>query len=220
MTISIKGNEVFTLLGHNGAGKTTAIYMLTGMLNPSGGNAVLYDNTVSSEMDEIRKNLGLCQQFDVLYDELTAEEHLLFACKIKDVGADTESEIRDTLELVMLTRHKEKKPTEMSGGMKRKLSLALALIGKSRTIILDEPTSGLDVESRRQVWELILKIRETRSIIMSTQHIEEADVLSNRICVMSHGKVIALDTPNNIKRRFGVGYNVFLEPINQNNMSQ
>ena len=106
MNISIKGNEVFTLLGHNGAGKTTAIYMLTGMLNPTGGNAVLYDSTVSSEMDEIRKNLGLCQQFDVLYDELTAEEHLEFACKIKDVGADTEREIRDTLELVMLTRHK------------------------------------------------------------------------------------------------------------------
>ena len=83
----------------------------------------------------------------------------------------------------------------MSGGMKRKLSLATALIGNSRTIILDEPTSGLDVESRRQVWELILKIREQRSIILSTQHIEEADVLSNRICVMSHGKIIALDTP-------------------------
>ena len=120
----------------------------------------------------------------------------------------------------MLTRHKDKRPTEMSGGMKRKLSLALALIGQSKTIILDEPTSGLDVESRRQIWELILKIRQTRSIIMSTQHIEEADVLSNRICVMSHGKIIALDTPNNIKRRFGVGYNVFLEPINANLMKQ
>lgn len=116
----------------------------------------------------------------------------------------------------MLTRHRDKKPKEMSGGMKRKLSLAMALIGNSKTIILDEPTSGLDVESRRQVWELILKIRQSRSIIMSTQHIEEADCLSNRICVMQHGKIIALDTPNNIKRRFGVGYNVFLEPINVN----
>jgi ABC-type multidrug transport system ATPase subunit len=114
----------------------------------------------------------------------------------------------------MLTRHESKKPKEMSGGMKRKLSLAMALIGNSKTIILDEPTSGLDVESRRQVWELILKIKQNRSIIMSTQHIEEADVLSNRICVMDHGKLIALDTPSNIKRRFGVGYNLFLEPIN------
>ena len=119
----------------------------------------------------------------------------------------------------MLTNHQHKKPTEMSGGMKRKLSLAMALIGNSKTIILDEPTSGLDVESRRQVWDLILKIREERSIIMSTQHIEEADVLSNRICVMDHGKVIALDTPNNIKRRFGVGYNILMEPIQVNQMT-
>lgn len=119
----------------------------------------------------------------------------------------------------MLTNHQNKNPTQMSGGMKRKLSLAMALIGDSKTIILDEPTSGLDVESRRQVWDLILKIRTTRSIIMSTQHIEEADVLSNRICVMDHGKVIALDTPNNIKRRFGVGYNVLMEPIQASQMN-
>jgi ABC-type multidrug transport system ATPase subunit len=130
-----------------------------------------------------------------------------------------EEQIRSTLELVMLTNHQNKNPTQMSGGMKRKLSLAMALIGDSKTIILDEPTSGLDVESRRQVWDLILKIRTTRSIIMSTQHIEEADVLSNRICVMDHGKLIALDTPNNIKRRFGVGYNVLMEPIQANQMN-
>jgi ATP-binding cassette, subfamily A (ABC1), member 3 len=216
MTLSIKGNEVFTFLGHNGAGKTTAIYMLTGMLKASSGNATLYNNTVQSDIDEVRKNLGLCQQFDVLYNELTVYEHLMLTCRIKEVGHETERDIRETLELVMLTQHKDKKPTELSGGMKRKLSLAMALIGKSRTIILDEPTSGLDVESRRQVWELILKIRETRSIIMSTQHIEEADVLSNRICVMSHGKIIALDTPNNIKRRFGVGYNIMMESKNVN----
>lgn len=162
--------------------------------------------------------MGLCQQFDVLYEELTAKEHLELVCAIKDIGEDTQRQITETLELVMLTRHENKRPKEMSGGMKRKLSLAMALIGNSKTIILDEPTSGLDVESRRQVWELILKIRQGRSIIMSTQHIEEADVLSNRICVMDHGKLIALDTPSNIKRRFGVGYNLYLEPINLNQM--
>ena len=149
MTLSIKSNEVFTLLGHNGAGKTTAIYMLTGMLTASSGDAIVYDYTVSEEIDDIRRDLGLCQQFDVLYEDLTAEQHLKLACAIKEVGVDTEKEINDTLELVMLTRHRDKKPIEMSGGMKRKLSLALALIGKAKTIILDEPTSGLDVESRR-----------------------------------------------------------------------
>jgi ATP-binding cassette, subfamily A (ABC1), member 3 len=219
MKVSIKGNEVFSILGHNGAGKTTAIYMLTGMLQPTSGDAILYDNAVTTGIDEIRRNMGLCQQFDVLYEELTSQQHLELVCKIKGIGSDSPRQIEQILELVMLTRHRDKKPKEMSGGMKRKLSLAMALIGDSRTIILDEPTSGLDVESRRQVWDLILKIKEQRSIIMSTQHIEEADVLSNRICVMSHGKVIALDTPNNIKRRFGVGYNILLEPINVNEMS-
>lgn len=96
--------------------------------------------------------------------------------------------------------------------MKRKLSLAMALIGGSKLIILDEPTSGLDVESRRQVWDLIKHIKINRSIIMSTQHIEEADELSNRICIMSQGKLLALDTATNIKKRFGVGYNLLLEP--------
>jgi ATP-binding cassette subfamily A (ABC1) protein 3 len=164
--------------------------------------------------------MGLCQQFDVLYNELNARQHLELVCKIKGIGNDSQRQINEILELVMLTRHQNLQPIAMSGGMKRKLSLAMALVGNSRTIILDEPTSGLDVESRRQVWDLIMKIRENHSIIMSTQHIEEADVLSNRICVMSHGKVIALDTPANIKRRFGVGYNVLVEPVNPSQLDQ
>ena len=96
--------------------------------------------------------------------------------------------------------------------MKRKLSLGMALIGETKTIIMDEPTSGLDVESREQIWSLIRQLKEGRSIIMSTQHIEEADELADRVCIMSHGRLIGLDTPDEIKRRFGVGYNVYLEP--------
>jgi ABC-type multidrug transport system ATPase subunit len=120
-------------------------------------------------------------------------------------------DIDDILELVMLQQHREKKVKELSGGMKRKLSLGMALLGQPQTIILDEPTSGLDVESRRQVWDLILKIRQNRSIILCTQHIEEADYLSNRVCILSHGRLIALDTPENIKKHFGVGYNLIIE---------
>ncbi len=96
--------------------------------------------------------------------------------------------------------------------MKRKLSLGIALIGKPKCIILDEPTSGLDVESRRQVWDLIKFIKPGRSIIMTTQHIEEADELSNRICIMSNGNIIALDTAFKIKQRYGIGYNLIVEP--------
>lgn len=99
--------------------------------------------------------------------------------------------------------------------MKRKLSLGMSLVGQSKLIILDEPTSGLDVDSRKVIWDLIKKVKQSRSIILSTQHIEEADVLADRVCVMSHGKVITLDTPNQIKRKFGVGYNIIVELKNK-----
>jgi len=111
--------------------------------------------------------------------------------------------------------HRYKLVKHCSGGMKRKLSLGMALIGETRTIILDEPTSGLDVESREQMWDLIRKLKESRSIIMSTQHIEEADQLADRVCIMSHGRIIGLDTPDEIKRKFGVGYNIYCEAKHQ-----
>ena len=111
----------------------------------------------------------------------------------------------------MLDVHKHKLVKTLSGGMKRTLSLGMCLVGRSQVIILDEPTSGLDVDSRREVWDLVNKIKKDRCVILSTQHIEEADVLADRVCIMSHGKVIALDTPIEIKRKNGVGYNLILE---------
>ena len=128
---------------------------------------------------------------------------------------DEEEQINDIMRRCQLMEHKDKLVKQCSGGMKRKLSLGMALIGKTQTIILDEPTSGLDVESREQMWELIKQLKQERSIIMSTQHIEEADVLADRVCIMSHGRIIGLDTPDEIKRKFGVGYNIFVEAKHQ-----
>ena len=223
MTISIRSNEIIALLGHNGAGKTTAIYMLTGMLMPTHGDAILHGNSIKKETDTVRRNIGLCQQHDVLMEAVSIEEHLRMTLRIRTSVVNTVEEDRKIAEIlreVMLTEHKSKLVRELSGCMKRKLSLGMALIGETKTIILDEPTSGLDVESRQQVWELIKVLKQGRSIIMSTQHIEEADELADRVCIMSHGKVIALGTPQNIKRRFGVGYNVFIEQRSNFNMSQ
>jgi ABC-type multidrug transport system ATPase subunit len=112
----------------------------------------------------------------------------------------------------MLAEHKDKRVKELSGGMKRKLSLAMAIVTKPQLIILDEPTSGLDVESRKQVWELIKRIKQGRSIIMSSQHLEEADELSDRIVIMAKGELVLLDTPGAIKKNFGVGYKIVIEP--------
>lgn len=139
-------------------------------------------------------------------------EHLKLVCELKCVPYhEVDLEIANTLRLVMLDIHKNKEVKMLSGGMKRKLSLGMSLVGKSQVIILDEPTSGLDVDSRREVWSLIKEIKQTRSIILSTQHIEEADVLADKVCIMSHGKVIAFDTPIGIKRNYGVGYNLIIE---------
>ena len=148
-------------------------------------------------------------------------EHLSLVCELKDIPSDQiPHQIQDTLSVIMLNEHQHKLANTLSGGMKRKLSLGMALIGGSKLIILDEPTSGLDVESRRQVWNLIKVIKQGRSIIMSTQHLEEADELADRICIMSHGKLLALDTPFNIKKRFGVGYNLLIEPKSQQDLEQ
>lgn len=100
----------------------------------------------------------------------------------------------------MLIEHKDKRVKQLSGGMKRKLSLGMAIVTKSKLLILDEPTSGLDVESRQQVWQLIKQLKVGRSIIMSSQHLEEADELADRICIMTHGQLLAIDTPNQIKK--------------------
>lgn len=170
--------------------------MLTGMLTQTSGDATVYGNKLSDDIDAVQKNLGLCQQFDVLFDKLTVIQHLQLVCDLKNIlPAEVPGLIQETLSVVMLTEHQEKKVQQLSGGMKRKLSLAMAIVTKPKVIILDEPTSGLDVESRRQIWELIKRIKTGRSIIMSSQHLEEADELADRICIMTKGQLLALDKP-------------------------
>lgn len=143
--------------------------MMTGMLQSTHGDCELYGRSITSDTDKCRQNMGLCQQDDILYEDLTVLEHLKMVSSLKDVKAHVvERNIQETLEVVMLEDHKDKKVNQLSGGMKRKLSLGMALIGSPDTLILDEPTSGLDVESRRNIWDLILKIRKERSIILST----------------------------------------------------
>ena len=162
LTLSIKKDEIIAILGHNGAGKTTAIYMLTGMLMPSGGDGLIHGNSIKRDTDLVRRSLGLCQQHDVLYDTVSVEEHLRLTMRIRTNLVnipDENQKINEILRQTMLTEHKEKLVKELSGGMKRKLSLGMALIGGTQTIILDEPTSGLDVESRQQVWALIKQLK-------------------------------------------------------------
>jgi ABC-type multidrug transport system ATPase subunit len=127
----------------------------------------------------------------VLFDLLTVQEHLIFVCQIKNVPHPQIARlVVNSLHTVMLTEHKNKLVKELSGGMKRKLSLAMAIVTEPQLLILDEPTSGLDVESRKNIWQLIRTLKQGRSIIMSSQHLEEADALADRICIMTKGKIL------------------------------
>ena len=148
----------------------------------------------------------------MLFENLTVREHLQLVCELKNMPVVMiEQTIAETISVVMLTEFENKQVQHLSGGMKRKLSLAMAIVTRPKMIILDEPTSGLDVESRRQIWDLIKNIKVGRSIIMSSQHLEEADELADRICIMTKGKLLALDKPSQIKNKFGDGYKISIE---------
>eukprot|EP01084_Bolivina_argentea_P269164 457390_1 len=171
--------EVFCLLGHNGAGKTTTIGMLTGLLDATHGSAYILQNDVTNPntMSEIRKHLGVCPQHDVLWDRLSAREHLWLFARLKGVSENrVDKEVDQILENTGLSQdnNNDKFPPQMSGGQRRKLSLGIALIGGSQIVFLDEPTSGMDPQSRRITWDLINKEKKNRCIILTTHFMDEA----------------------------------------------
>ena len=146
------------ILGHNGAGKTTLINILTGVIPPDSSEdlEITIDNIPISNINEIRKHIGVCSQFDILWNELTAEEHLSMFGRLKGIPpSELNSRIDETLTFVNLLQDKKNKVGRFSGGMKRRLSLAIAAIGNPKIILLDEPTTGLDPKVRQQVWKLI-----------------------------------------------------------------
>jgi len=163
---------------------------------------------INEDLDDIRKFLGFCSQKDILYEELTVEEHLRFIAQIKGVSSVTlESEINYVIEKVGLHTERKKKSTELSGGNKRKLSLGMAIVSGSKVIFLDEPTSGMDPITRRLIWDILKSIKnEGRTIILTTHHLDEADIIADKIGVMSSGKLLALGSSDFIKKKFGVGY--------------
>lgn len=163
------------ILGHNGAGKTTLINILTGVLNPDDSKdlEIIINNKNIENIDEIRKYIGVCSQFDVLWNEMSARDHLHMFAKLKNIPDDQiEERIDANLGFVNLLPEKNAKVSSFSGGMKRRLSLAIAAIGNPRVIFLDEPTTGLDPKVRQQIWELIEKLKRGKSIILTTHSME------------------------------------------------
>jgi ABC-type multidrug transport system ATPase subunit len=150
LNLTMYSGQITALLGHNGAGKTTTIAMLTGLIPPDTGTAVIEGYSIAEDMDEIRRNLGVCPQHDILFPDLTVEEHLTLFASFKGVkGSMVKEEVEKMIQSVGLTEKRHVYSKQLSGGQKRKLSVGIAFIGGSRIVFLDEPTSGMDPYSRR-----------------------------------------------------------------------
>jgi ABC-type multidrug transport system ATPase subunit len=209
LSFTIDEGEIFCLLGHNGAGKTTTINMMTGLFTPSSGTAFIYGHNVLSDMDEIQNITGVCPQHNILWDELTAREHLIFFAVLKRIPPmQIRDEVNDKLHQMGLSSVADDRVGSFSGGMKRRLSVAISAIGDPKIIFMDEPTTGLDPVHKREVWHLIESIRKERVILLTTHSMEEADVLASRIAIMSGGKLRCLGNSLHLKSTYGTGYRI------------
>jgi len=207
MTLSMNKGQVFALLGHNGAGKTTTINMLTGALTISSGDAVVFGKSITNQLDEVQEMLGVCPQHNILWDELSSAQHLEIFSRIKGVSPETRTnQIEEALKSVLLFNVKDKPCGKYSGGMKRRLSVAISSIGDPKVIYLDEPTTGLDPMSRRHIWTAIQRLKENRIVILTTHSMEEADLLGDRVGIMASGNLQCIGTSLHLKNKFGLGY--------------
>ena len=205
MQLDMYEGQIFVLLGHNGAGKTTLLSMLTGLIPPTEGSASVYGNDIRTDMDELRTMIGVCPQYDVLFDELTVKEHLIFFARLKGV-ADPEQEAELKISEVGLESKANDLSSQLSGGQKRKLSVAIALIGNSKIVFLDEPTSRMDVWARRHTWNLLRNHKNGRIIVLTTHFMDEADILGDRIGIMADGGLECVGSSLFLKSKYGVGY--------------
>lgn len=193
----------------NGAGKTTTINCLTGITPVTGGDALIYGYSIRSSvgMSNIQRIIGVCPQFDILWNALSGQEHLELFSSIKGLPpSSVKSVAQKSLAEVKLTQAAKMRAGSYSGGMKRRLSVAIALIGDPKLVILDEPTTGMDPITRRHVWDIIENAKKGRAIVLTTHSMEEADILSDRIGIMAKGRLRCIGTSIRLKSRFGTGF--------------
>ena len=202
-------NEIFCLLGHNGAGKTTLIKMISGTEDPENGDIFLNNISIITNKSYLYKNIGLCQQEDILFDYLTVEEHLRYMMELKGSKSD-ELEINTFINGIDLNSKKESMCKTLSGGEKRKLCIAIALIGNSKLVLLDEPTSGMDVIAKRKLWNFLKEFKNDKIIILTTHSLDEAEYLGDRIGIMSNGEFICSGTSSFLKSKYPCGFNLNL----------
>ena len=202
ITFHVDDGEIFGLLGPNGAGKSTLIRMMTTLTPVTSGRALVSGHDVSREPDAVRRTIGVIPQALTSDIDLTVEENLSIYAKLYEVPkADREKNINELLEAVDLVKWRDAQTKTLSGGMRRRLEIARGLVHNPRIFFLDEPTTGLDPVSRVAVWEMLNHLKQTRNLTMllTTHYMDEADRLCDRIAIVDHGKLVALDTPMALK---------------------
>ncbi|KAK4535708.1 hypothetical protein CDCA_CDCA06G1733 [Cyanidium caldarium] len=213
ISLSLARGETFAILGQNGCGKSSAMNCMNGVHEITAGRVQILGLEVPSELGRVHLRMGVCPQFDLQWDELSGEEHLYFYARVKNVprrqlhGVVDEALRSVNLEAPAVRRRVAGK---YSGGMRRRLSVAMSMIGGSQVVILDEPSTGLDPQSRYELWECIQKRKAGRTILLTTHSMEEAERLADRVGVMDHGRMRAIGAPDELKLRYGHGYRLMV----------
>jgi ABC-2 type transport system ATP-binding protein len=215
VSFTIYRGEIFGLLGPNGAGKTTTIRILSTVLKPDHGDVTVGDHSIRGNADAVRSLIGVCPQELALYEDLSAMDNMVFFGRMVGLGSkEALSQSIAQLELMGLLERARGKVSKFSGGMKRRVNLAIALMGNPKLLFLDEPTVGIDPQSRNNIYETIEGLREKgMTILYTTHYMEEADRLCDRIAIIDGGRIIAMDTPLELKKQIGPPDQVTLEDV-------
>ena len=205
LSLTVKQGEIFGLLGPNGSGKTTTINMISGLSVPTSGEVRVMGYDLRHNTRQVRKILGAVPQETALYEELSAWTNMDFHAELFGIPRkEKKARITNMLELVQLLDRKDSRVGTFSGGMKRRLALGRALLHDPQLIYLDEPTLGVDVQSRRAIWDYIISLRDQgKTVLITTNYLEEAQALCERLAIIDHGKLLAVDTPEHLKQTYG-----------------
>lgn len=205
LSFDINNGEIFGFLGPNGAGKTTTINMICGLSKPSEGEIVILGQRIKDEND-IKTHIGICPQENILWPKLTCFEQLVFMGEMYNMpGKAAKNRAKELLELLGLAEKAGVPAAKLSGGMKRRLNICLALVHDPGLLVLDEPEAGLDAQSRILVRNFIKTLAQEKTIILTTHNMDEAERMADRVAIIDHGKLLLLDTPDNLKKSIGEG---------------
>ena len=206
VSFTVETGEIFGFLGPNGAGKSTTMMILTTLLKPTSGQALIAGNNVMTDPKKVRENIGYVQQETTVDEYLTGRENLILQAKLNHIPKnEIDSRIDEVLDLIELSDKQNESVVTYSGGMRKRLDIAGGLLHRPKVLFLDEPTVGLDIQTRRKIWEYIKKIHDEfeMTIFLSTHYMEEADQLCDRIGIIDGGKIQVIDSPENMKNAMG-----------------